>query len=288
MAELRNQYLIEAADLAVLLDEPALQVFDVAVALQVQDGGYRAVSGLADYQSSHIPGAAFLDLIQAVSDTTSGLGFTLPEPAELARRMGQAGVRSDARIVVYSSGHCMWATRAFWLLRYLGHDNVQVLNGGFAAWKAGGYPLEDGARTLAAAEFSAATQPELFVGLAEMQALVEAGKVQTACALSEDLYLGSGDFHYGRRGHIPGSTHLFYDDLLQNGYFPDDQVLMAALRQGQFDGSERVVAYCGGGIAATVLAFARLISGCGATGVYDGSMSEWVQAGLPLTTGATP
>ncbi|MFK7915013.1 MAG: sulfurtransferase [Pseudomonadales bacterium] len=288
MSTLRDQYLIEPAALAQRLSDSDVQVFDAAVSLQVRDGGFRAVSGFDDYQAAHIPGAGFLDLIQALSDTESGLGFTLPAPAELARRVGAAGVRSDATVVLYSSGHLMWATRAFWLLRYLGHDRVQVMNGGLAAWQKQGQPTDEGAAAVAAANFQHSVRPELFVTLEEMRSLVEAGQVQTTCALSADVYQGDGDFHYGRRGHIPGSTHLHYEDLLQDGSLLPTAELLGALERGNFASSERVVSYCGGGIAATILAFARLISDCGATGVYDGSMSEWVRAGLPLTTGAVP
>ncbi|MGI9323736.1 MAG: sulfurtransferase [Pseudomonadales bacterium] len=288
MTDQQSQYLLEPEQLQARLNEPGLRIFDTAVTLQVKEGGYQALSGQQDYEGAHVPGAAFLDLIKALSDTGSGLGFTLPAARDLAQRVGAQGIAADSPVVLYSSGHIMWATRAFWLLYSLGHERVQVLNGGLRAWKAAGLPAQSGVEQYAASEYEAKPRTNAFVDLAQMQALVAAGEQQTTCALTADVYAGTGDFHYGRRGHIPGSTHLYYDELLDDGAFPALSDLRTRLAAAQFDGAAPVVSYCGGGIAATVLSFARLLCGCGETAVYDGSMSEWVRAGEPLREGVQP
>ena len=131
----KPEYLIEPHELATRLEAGTVRVFDATVFLEPAERGYRARSGLEDYRQAHVPGAAFLDLIQAVSDTSSGLGFTLPAAEELQNALGAAGVGTATPVVVYSSGHMMWSTRAWWLLHYAGHDNVAVLDGGFAAWQ---------------------------------------------------------------------------------------------------------------------------------------------------------
>jgi len=112
----------------------------------------------------------------------------------------------------------------------------------------------------------------------------------TINALSPEVYEGTGDIHYGRRGHIPGSLNLFYDELLQeDGSFKPSTVIRTHLSERGLDDAEQVIAYCGGGIAATVDAFACLLSGYSKVAVYDGSMAEWAgDKSRPLVLGAAP
>ncbi|MEZ5597865.1 MAG: sulfurtransferase [Pseudomonadales bacterium] len=279
--------LIEADELKALLGSPDLRLFDSAVFLHPAKTGYRAESGLATYQQGHIPGAAFMDLIRAFSDTSTGLGFSLPEPAALASAVAAAGIGDNHQVVLYSSGHMMWATRAWWMLRYIGHTNIRVLNGGLAAWQAAGGALETGENSYAAASFSPRVSPNLFVDLKGMEAAGASGAC-TVNALSRNLYTGEGDFNYGRAGHIPGSLHLHYEDLLREGAFRPVDDLKATLAARGLMNRERLIMYCGGGISATIDAFAAMLAGHPDVAVYDGSMSEWVRSGNPLTTGEVP
>jgi thiosulfate/3-mercaptopyruvate sulfurtransferase len=121
-----------------------------------------------------------------------------------------------------------------------------------------------------------------------MLALVDDAAACTINALAPEVYAGTGDRHYGRRGHIPGSRNLYYGDLISEGDFRDADALVAALSgKGMLD-AQRVVIYCGGGISATIDAFACLLVGKQDVAVYDGSMSEWVREGLPLVEGDEP
>ncbi len=283
------EYLIDVDTLNARLGDPNLRVFDAAVFLKPQaSGGYQVDSGLESYRSAHIPGAGFIDLVEAWADTSSKLNFTLPPAAELAAAIGASGISADHDVVLYSSGHIMWATRAWWLLHYAGHNRVAVLNGSFNAWRAKNLPLESGEHTYPAAEFTAQPRPNGFADTAEVESGMH-GKICTVNALSPALYEGSGDFYYKRRGHIPGSLPLFYDEILQDEHFlPADQLQSALQAHGMLS-AERVITYCGGGIAATVDAFACKLMGQDNAAVYDGSMSEWVQDDArPLTEGAAP
>ena len=280
----RSDFLIEPEALAAQLEHSKLRVYDCAVHLKPSSSGYQMASGREDYEQQHIPGAAFLDLIKDCSDTTSGLGFTLPSADALAEAFAQNGIGNEHEVVFYSSGHLMWATRGWWLASFLGLDNIRVLNGGLTAWLAAGLPTSTGDETYPAAQLNPRPRPDRFVRLEEMMGL-PAGTC-TVNSLSRDMYTGEGDFHYGRPGHIPGSLHLFYDELLDNGRFRADHELRAALDARGMLSSERVVTYCGGGIAATVDGMACLLSGQDNVAVYDGSMSEWVAADQPLTTGS--
>jgi len=282
-------YLIEPAELASLLGRSALRIFDATVSLVPAETGYRAESGLVRYREAHIPGAAFMDLIRTFSDTTTGLGFTLPGAAALAQAIGDAGIGADDQVVVYSSGHLMWATRAFWLLRYAGHDHVRVLNGGLTAWQAAGRPIRTGDETYPATTFEPHIRAAMFTDLHGMQQALADPAVCTVNALSPEVYEGTGAMHYGRRGHIPGSHSLHYDRLLSGQAFAAPETVEAVLREAGTLDAPRVIAYCGGGISATIDALACLLMGHPDVAVYDGSMSEWVRdPDRPLTLGPAP
>ena len=287
MSYAKPEYLIEAKALSDQLSE--VKIFDATVHLVPAEKGYRAESGLADYEKGHVPGAAFLDQIRAVSDTSTGLGFSLPAPEALQAGLRELGINDDDQIVVYSTGHMMWATRAWWLLHYAGLDNVAVLNGGLKAWLDAGLETATEAITFAAGDVSVRPRPERFVDQAQVLAAIGDDAVCTVNALSPDVYTGEGKMSYGRKGHITGSVNVFYDELLDNGRFRPAADLEAALASKGLLDAERVIAYCGGGISATIDALACLLVGKEAVAVYDGSMSEWVRdESLPMTQGVEP
>jgi thiosulfate/3-mercaptopyruvate sulfurtransferase len=182
----------------------------------------------------------------------------------------------------------MWATRAWWCLHYAGHTNIKVLNGNIRAWQKAGLPCESGRHEFAKAEFFGSPKSAVFTNTHG----VEAGLAQNTCtinALTTPLYEGTGDFFYKRRGHIPGSLSLPFSDVLDNEFFLEPEALAATLeRQGMLS-AENVIVYCGGGIAATLDAFACKLLGQDRVSVYDGSMSEWVLSeDRTLTVGANP
>ncbi len=283
------EYLTSVDELNANLDSSDWRIFDCAVFLTPQaTGGYQVDSGFDKYQQSHIPGAGFIDLINKWSDTGSKLNFTLPEPDQLAQAIGEAGIAANHRVVLYSSGHLMWATRAWWLLHYAGHKNVSVLNGNLSAWKKANLPLESGISQYPPTNFTANVQPGAFVDTDTVAGAMH-GQVCTINALSEALYEGSGDFYYQRRGHIPGSHSLFFDHLVEEEYFLQPKSLHDALEQHGMLSADRVITYCGGGIAATLDGFACKLMGQDSVAIYDGSMSEWVQdPERPLTVGKQP
>jgi len=283
-----SELLITAQQLAARLDQPNLRVFDATVHLRRSERGYQVNSGEEDYRTAHIPGAAFMNQPEALSDTTSKLGFTLPEVDALAAGMGALGISRDTSVVLYATSHVMWATRALWLLRYLGHTDVRVLDGGLDAWREAGLNLADGDESYPSAQFRPDVQPKVFVRLDEMKEIVEQGEACVVNALPEPVYTGAGGAVYGRAGHIPGSVSLPYDNLLKDGYFRPAEELRQALAATGMDAEGRVVAYCGGGISASIPAFARLLLALNDTAIYDGSMSEWVREGLPLNEGSDP
>lgn len=289
MAYQHPEFLISAGELHRSIADPDLRVFDCAVYLYPQgQGGYKIESGREQYAAGHIPGAGFIDLVADWADTQSELRFTLPSAGALQDAIGKSGIAPDQRVVLYSNGHLMWATRAWWLLKYAGHKNIAILNGNLGAWRTAGYALESGESVYPQTSFSAAHQPHHFVDTAQVEAGMH-GAVCTINSLSRALYEGTGDFFYERRGHIPGSKLVYFDTLLDNEHFlPADQ-LRQVLNESDMLSAEKVITYCGGGIAATLDAFACVLCGQEQVAVYDGSMSEWVSdPDRPLTEGAAP
>jgi thiosulfate/3-mercaptopyruvate sulfurtransferase len=289
MSYVHPEYLIEPEALNSALGAPDLKVFDTTVHLVPAEKGYRAESGLADYEKAHVPGAAFLDQIRAVSDTTTGLGFSLPGAEALQEGLRAAGIQQGDRVVVYSSGHMMWATRAWWLLHYAGLDNVMVLNGGFSGWQAAGLATDSGSSTFPTGNVAVNVRSDRFVGQAEVLDAIGDQSVCTVNALAPEVYSGDAKMSYGRKGHITGSVNVHYDELLDGDRFrPADELRESLAEKGLLD-ADRVIAYCGGGISATIDAFACLLVGKEEVAVYDGSMSEWVRdEQLPMTLGTEP
>ena len=288
MSYAHPEYLISAQELMQQLSDPAVRIYDTSVLLLAAEQGYTSQPGRERYLREHIPGAGFINLSEDWSDTRSPYNNTLPQIDALAEAIGRDGISNDNLVVLYSSSHLMWATRAWWLLRYAGHTNVKVLNGNLAAWLDAGLPVEAGAKVYAAATFSPSERADVFVSTAEMVAGMEDG-VCTVNALSPALYEGTSEFYYGRRGHIPGSRSLYFSDLLENEFFLPAEQLHQTLEARGMLSTSRTLIYCGGGIAATLEGFACALVGQENVGVYDGSMSEWAaNEELPLTLGSKP
>ena len=281
-------YLIESSELLEKLNTPNLRVFDTAVFLHAGENGYQAQSGRELYQEGHIPTSGFIDLIDEWADTTNPLNFTIPSFEALSSAIGESGISENNEVVLYSSGHIMWATRAWWCLHFAGHKNIRVLNGNFSGWKQENHPIETGSNHYSAQEFISTPNPEVFSDTNMVEAATQNG-VCVINALSQSLYEGTGDFYYKRRGHIPNSHLLFYGDLLNNEFFLPASELKKVIEQKNLKDTNQIITYCGGGIAATVDAFAYKLLGHDNISVYDGSMSEWVQSDdRPLKEGTEP
>ncbi len=205
--------LIDTATLAASLGEPSLRVFDCTTRLDPTPAGsaepYIAVPCREAFEEGHIPGADFLDLQGEFSDTGTQLHFMMPSVAHLMAAFGRHGVGPGTRVVLYSSGTMMWATRFWWMLRSLGFDNAAVLDGGLDKWKAEGRPLETGApRGYPAAIFVAAPRKGLFVDAAAVKAAIGRGDTVTVNALGPQFHRGLEPSRYGRPGRVPGSVNV--------------------------------------------------------------------------------
>lgn len=285
-----------------LATQAPVRVLDATTFLHttVEGAPYTAATGLEQYLAEHIPGALFADVAGALSDTSTELLFTAPSPEAFAQAVQDLGIGSDTHVVVYDTVGSAWATRVWWLFRLFGHNDVSVLDGGLGAWKAAGLPVATGdadAAAVTAADapvFTPEFRPELVATKSEIAANLPGAPAAPAGtvvvnALDPATFTGDSELSpYARRGRIPGSVNLPLYTLLdpQTGQFlPTDQLTAKLQEQGVLD-AERAVTYCGGGIAATLPAFAAFVAAGVEVAVYDGSLSEWTaDESLPVELG---
>jgi len=261
-----------------------LRVYETTVFLRRDDQGALTIEpGRDEWENGHIPSTGFLDLMTDLSDPDAPYNFTAPAPEVLAETLGSLGIGPETRVVFYDRAHTMWATRAWWMLRSIGLDNVAVLDGGWKAWTTDGRASSpDPAPTFAPVEFTAKPQPRMLVTSDEVQAASTNDGVCLINALSSDQHRGD-DLTYGKPGHIASATNVFAVDLLDpetGRYRPLDELRQVFAGAGV--GEDRIITYCGGGIAATSDAFVLTLLGHDDIGIYDGSLREWIDLGLPL------
>ena len=282
--------LIDTDALAASLGDPALRVFDCTTYLEPTPAGsaepYNAVPGRKTFEDGHIPGADFLDLQGEFSDTATHLHFMMPSVARLQAAFGRHGIGPGTRVVLYSIGTMMWATRFWWMLRSLGFDDAAVLDGGLDKWKGEGRPLEIGApRGYPPATFVAAPREGLFVDAATVKAAIGRRDTVTVNALGPQFHRGLEPSRYGRPGRVPGSVNIPAATLVDpatKGFTTLADAAAKFAAQG-VSKDKRTICYCGGGISATIDLFLLHQLGHDDITLYDGSMGEWAKAeSLPI------
>lgn len=264
--------LVDAATLAARLDDPDWVVVDVRHQLADTAYGERA------YAAGHIPGAAFLHCDRDLSGALTGANgrHPLPVPAQLAARLAAIGVAPQTQVVVYDDAQGMIAGRLWWLLRWLGHDRVALLDGGWPAWLAAG-----GAAATALPAGRAATLPldiqDCRVDAADVLAQIGMPQMHLVDARSPDRFRGENETLDPVGGHIPGAVNRFFRDNLQaDGRFKPAAELRAewlAILAGALP--EQVVHQCGSGVSACHNVLAMEIAGLPGSRLYAGSWSEW-------------
>jgi thiosulfate/3-mercaptopyruvate sulfurtransferase len=245
--------------------------------------------GREEYDAGHIPGASFVDLdAELAAPPGPGGRHPMPSAARFERAMRAAGVSNSRPVVVYDAATSMAAARAWWLLRYFGHRDVRVLDGGIAAWAAAGYPLETDPtppRTPAAGDFGAQAGGMPLLDAAAAAQLAERGVLLDARA--PERFRGDSEPIDPVAGHIPGARNLPASELSQpSGQFRDAAALRASFEAvGARDGAE-LGAYCGSGVAAAQQVLALELAGYNGA-LYVGSWSDWItDPARPVATGS--
>jgi thiosulfate/3-mercaptopyruvate sulfurtransferase len=280
-----SRWIVDTDWLAARLSAPDIVVLDGSMHLPTAKRNARA-----EYEAGHIPGALFFD-IDEIADKSSELPHMLPSPVQFASQMKKMGIGDGLKVVAYDSEGLYSAARVWWMFRTMGHDDVAVLNGGLKKWKAEGRPLEDGPpRPRSQRHFTSRFNAALVRSADEVKGLIGNGKVQIVDARAAGRFSGTApEPRQGlRSGHIPSSKNLPYANLLNpDGTLKDEAGLRAAFAAAGIEIGKPVVASCGSGVTAGVIAFALAQLGAPDTAVYDGSWSEWgSRTDLPIETGA--
>ena len=287
-----TQALISTGQLAAVTGRPDLRIYDCTTYLEPpppgSDDPYVPVPGRRTFEEAHIPGADFVDLQGEFSDETTRLRFMMPATARLEAAFGRHGLGPGTRVVLYSIGTVMWATRFWWMLKSLGFDGAAVLDGGFDKWTAEGRPTESGpARGYPPATFEARPRPGFFVDKRVVLAGTTDPGTVVVNALGPQFHRGLEPSRYGRPGRVPGSVNApaaTRVDPVTKSFTPLEDARAAFTAQGVI-GDKQVIAYCGGGISATVDLFVLHQLGYDDLTLYDGSMGEWARDPLlPIET----
>lgn len=235
--------------------------------------------GREQYEAAHIPGAVYADLNRDLSTAKTGANgrHPLPSVEALASLFGRLGIDRDTQVVVYDQDAGPYAARLWWSLRYLGHDQVALLDGGWAKWTKEGRATHAGGETVPTAVFTPAVRAGSLVTLDAMATLVAGGKTLIVDARPPERFEGREEKIDRVAGHIPGAVnHFFRENLAADGTMLSEEQLRArfeALLAGRT--AAQTVMYCGSGVTACHNLLAMEHAGWSGAPLYVGSWSEW-------------
>lgn len=267
--------LISATDLAQHLDDQTWLIVDCRFSLADTERGRR------DYRESHIPGAIYAHLNEDLSGpvVTGRTGrHPLPDPDAFARTLGGWGVGDDIQVVAYDDSTGGIAARLWWMLRWLGHDAVAVLDGGWLYWSKNGLPAQGGAESPTKRIFTARPRAHFVVDTAVVEAMLESRPAMLFDSRAADRYRGENETIDPVAGHIPGAISVPYEDNVG----PDGLFLPKEILKDRFEvlmagiPSEQAAFYCGSGVTAAQNLLAMAHAGLGNGRLYAGSWSEWI------------
>lgn len=267
--------LITADELAASLGRRDLRIFDVRWYLSDPD------AGRTEYGDAHIPGAVFVDLETDLSAERGPGRHPLPSPRDFTETLRRLGLDKDHHIVVYDASAGAIASRMWWMLRSAGHRSVQVLDGGFVAWRAAGHPTSQAVPRIPRGHYPT---------IAEWTGVVDASDVSTTDRLvidarAADRYAGEHEPIDRRAGHIPGAvSRPFVDNLSLDAPTIDREAVAS-----RFADAEGAIVYCGSGVTACHDLLAMEVAGIEGGLLYEGSWSDWSSdPDRPIATGQEP
>jgi thiosulfate/3-mercaptopyruvate sulfurtransferase len=240
---------------------------------------FNAAAGRGLHEAGHLPGARYAHLEQHLSGTATGRNgrHPLPEREVFAQRMRALGLDDDTHVVAYDAQGGMYAARLWWMLRWLGHDAVAVIDGGFPAWERESRPLTAAVPQPVAATFVARPRDDLRVDAQRVLAAIGSSSMQVVDARTPERFAGRNETLDPVGGHIPGAINrLFMLNLEADGRFKPADTLRAEFRAllGSRPAAE-VVHQCGSGVTACHNLLAMEVAGLAGSRLYPGSWSEW-------------
>jgi thiosulfate/3-mercaptopyruvate sulfurtransferase len=264
--------LITPEELQARLRDSDLAVFDCRHALADFSLGRRL------YDEAHIPGAFFADVENDLAGAKSGKNgrHPLPDPEIFARFLRVRGVSDATQIVAYDAGGDMFAARFWFLTRWIGHDAVAILDGGFAAWAARGYPVTAAPnQSVAEGTLTLRLRPDLLVDADYVREHLDAPEMQLVDARARERYSGETEPIDPVAGHIPGAKNRWFkQNFRADGTLKSRDELRAEFERAGF-AAAAVVHQCGSGVSAAVNHLAMQHAGLEGSRIYNGSWSEW-------------
>jgi thiosulfate/3-mercaptopyruvate sulfurtransferase len=266
--------LILSAELLPNLHNASWVIVDCRFELDDKDAGEGA------YRNAHIPGAVYAHLERDLSAAPSSNNgrHPLPSITDLTALFSRWGIEDGVQVVAYDARGGGFAARLWWSLRYLGHDAVAVLNGGFPAWEREGYPVSKGDEQRSPSTFQPNLQPEMLVDVSVIEASLEDKNVLLLDSRSGERYRAEEEMIDPVAGHIPGAlNHFWGSNLDADGLFLTEEKLRA-----RFDAIlgekplDSAIVYCGSGVTACHNLLALEHVGLQGARLYAGSWSEWI------------
>lgn len=265
--------LISTGDLALNLAHPAFRIVDCRFKLEDVTWGERECA------QRHVPGAVYAGLDRDLSGSKTGSNgrHPLPDPATLARTFGHLGIADGMQVVAYDQDNGMYASRLWWLLRWLGHDSVAVLDGGFAKWIAEGRPTSSSSEQETTRSFNGSPRAEMAVGADEVAARIGRDDWRLVDARAPERFRGETERLDKAAGHIPTAVnHFFQRSLDEHGTFRTREDLRGQFRETIDQvAPDHVICYCGSGVTACHNLLTLEHAGLSGAKLYPGSWSEW-------------
>ncbi|MGH8670943.1 MAG: sulfurtransferase [Burkholderiales bacterium] len=265
--------LVSSAQLTRHLDDPDWIVFDCRHSLTQAGWGKRA------YDEMHIPGAFFLDLDADLSATPNGNNgkHPLPDPEDFAIKLSAVGLDAGKQAVAYDDAGATFAARLWWMLRWLGHERVAVLDGGWRKWLREDLPVKATPSAPKPARFVARADPSRYVDVGFIERNLNATQYCLIDARSPQRFLGIGETLHPVAGHIPGARNRYFQDNLDAAscFKPAAQLRVAFDEVRKGIAPENIVHQCGSGVSACQNLLAMEIAGLSGSKLYPGSWSEW-------------
>ena len=279
--------LVSTAQLAAELANPDWVLFDCRFTLTNPKAGWAA------YAMSHIPGARYADLNQDLSGpiTTHSGRHPLPDPTAICAKLGQWGVGNQTQVVVYDDSYGSMAVRLWWLLRWLGHEHVALLDGGLPKWMKEKYPISDAYPVITPKVFPCSPRSAMMVDAAAVESVRCSTNHRLIDARAEQRFTGEREPLDAVAGHIPGAVNWVYEENIDfdGTYLPADELRENYTRVLNGVSPENVVHTCGSGVTAIHNILAMEIAGLSGSRLYPGSWSEWItDPTRPIATGNAP
>lgn len=279
--------LVSTAQLAAELANPDWVVFDCRFTLTDPHAGRAA------YDASHIMGARYADLNEDLSSPVTALSgrHPLPEPQVLCDKLGQWGVGGQTQVVVYDDSYGSMAVRMWWLLRWLGHGQIALLDGGLPKWMREKRPVSDALPSPTPRTFPYALNPGLGVDAATVDCYRLSVDHRLIDARPEQRFSGEREPLDAVAGHIPGALNWVFEENLDidGTFLPPEELRENYLRLMQGVSPQNVIHSCGSGVTASHNLLAMEVAGLSGSRLYPGSWSEWItDPSRPIATGDAP